>query len=462
VKRSLFLLSSLTLLVACADTTPPPVAPPPPAPVVAPPPAPVAVADPAPVTEGNVTVAFVRGMQVVVKRTPGAEFVAADLAIRGGVRNWTADNAGIEDVALGVATSGGTQSLAKGPFAQKLASLGADIDSHAGPDFSTIATKAPKASWDDLFPLFVDTFLAPALPASEFEVVKQRALAGRHHEQEDGDGRLQLLMRKALFTGHPYANRSDGTVETLSALKASDLAPQLAKLRDTARLVLIVVGDVDPAHVLDQVKTAFASVPHGSYVDTPLPPLHFTAPSFLGDPFKIPTNYIETAFSGPTWSDPDFATMRLGMFLLSERVFDEVRTKRNLSYAPSARFETGRTTPYGFLYVTAVDPNAAMKVMMDEARRLQNEPVPAKELAGVKSLFVSRDFQKHEPVDGQAGDLENAILLGGDWHVAKSVVDGVRATTPEALQAAAKKWIVGLQTSIVGDPGKLDPKIVSQ
>ncbi len=67
----------LVLLASCADRAPAPVAPSPP-PAVTPPAASAApTPDPPTVTEGNVTVAFARGMEILVKRTPGAEFAAA-------------------------------------------------------------------------------------------------------------------------------------------------------------------------------------------------------------------------------------------------------------------------------------------------------------------------------------------------------------------------------------------------
>jgi zinc protease len=454
----LSLLPPLAVLTACAGTPPPAPAPPPSPPPVAT--APAVAADPAPVTDGDVTVAFSRGMEILVKRTPGAEFVAGQLFIRGGTRDWTADNAGIENIALSVATSGGTTALAKDVYSQKLAALGATIYGSAGRDHSTVATKVPLKSWDQLFPIFVDTFLTPALPQSEFDVVKQRALTNRRHETEDGDGRLWLLAQRAVFAGHPYANRPEGTLETITPLKATDLAPQLQKLRDTNRLVLIVVGDVDPAHIIDQAKTAFAGVPRGSYVDTPIPPLHFPAAHVTGDPFKLPTNYIMSMFAGPTWSDPDFIPLWLGMSLLGQRVFDEVRTKRNLSYAPSAFFDEGLAAPFGALYVTAVDPSTTMRVMFDEAHRLQTELIPAKELDGSKAVFLSGYLQQHESVDGQAYDLGTALLVGGDYHLAATNIDRVRATTPEAVRSAAQKWLGNMQTAIVGDPTKLDAKIV--
>ena len=399
-------------------------------------------------------------MQILVKRAPGTEFTAVQLYIRGGVRDWTATTAGLEHVALEVATGGGTKSLAKEAYTRRLASLGASIYGYAGNEFSTIAGKAPLGSWDELFPIVVETFLAPALPESEFELVKQRELSARRHEMEDGDGRLNLQVQRAVFAGHPYANRPVGTLESIGALKTTDVGPALAVLRDSNRLLLVIVGDVDAARVIDQAKAAFASVPRGPYVETPIPPLHFTAPRVSGDAFKLPTNYIESIFAGPQWGDPDFPAMRLGMNLLGDRMFDEVRTKRNLSYAPNAYLDSWRAAPYAVLYVTTVDPNTTMQVMFDQTRRLQTELIPAKELDGTKAVFLTNYVGQHETVDGQAAELAYSHLLGGDWHKAKAFADRVRATSPEDVRRVAATWLTIPQTTVVGDPSKLDPRIV--
>jgi hypothetical protein len=68
-------------------------------------------------------------VHVLVKRVPGAELVATNLYIRGGSRNWGKDDAGIESLALDVATSGGAGGLDKVAFSQRLAELGSTIDS---------------------------------------------------------------------------------------------------------------------------------------------------------------------------------------------------------------------------------------------------------------------------------------------------------------------------------------------
>ena len=174
-----------------------------------------------------------------------------------------------------------------------------------------------------------------------------------------------------------------------------------------------MVGDVEPSRVLERARAAVASVPRGSFVETPVPPLHFDAPLVVGDAHPLATNYVGSFFAAPGWKDPAFVALRVAIDALSHRVWEEVRSKRNLSYAPWAVFRWAYEQPYAGFCVSAVDPTATMKVMMDEARRMQADLVPADELAGVKAQMRTRYAQSR-----------------------------------------------GWQTAIVGDPSKLDPAVV--
>lgn len=104
-------------------------------------------------TEGDVTEARVAGMTIIVKRLPDAELATARLFLRGGSRNWTKADAGIEMLALNAAASGGTEPLDKVAFGGKLASLGGTLNASAGEDWSVLQVKGPGRAYDDLFGL---------------------------------------------------------------------------------------------------------------------------------------------------------------------------------------------------------------------------------------------------------------------------------------------------------------------
>jgi zinc protease len=417
---------------------------------------PAAPTDEAPRTDGDVTEARVHGLRVLVKRVPGAELVAAQLFVRGGVRNWGGSDAGIEELAVRAGAAGGTERLDRDGFARRLADLGSTIDASAGDDYSVFAAKSLLSNWDATSELLVDVFRRPALPEDEIEVQRRLLLSRLQHEQQEPDGRLDFLAHASLFKGHPYEHRAVGTLETVAALKRDQLLAHLGKLRETSRLLLVVVGDVDPAHVLDQVQKGFGDLPVGAYAESPLPPLGFDAARVTVTEQKLPTNYIRSAFAGPSWSDPTFATAMVAMQVLGFREFEEVRSKRNLSYAPAAFFVYHTSVPLGVLYVTAVDPKVTMKVMFDEARRLRDEPVPEKELLGNKATLLTEFYAQSETGDGQARLLGEAEIRGGDWRLARTLFDRMRVVTSADVQAFAKKNIARLQTVVLGDPKTVD------
>lgn len=413
-------------------------------------------ADPATVTDGDTTVAYVNGIQVIVKRNPGAELAAMHLYIKGGSRDWTEKDAGVGELALSVSVSGGTASLDKDAFNQKLTDLGSELSGDMGRDYGSIRAKTLLAAWDDTFALLADAFLHPALPTSEIDVRKSQLVGQLRHEEEDPDSALGLAVNKLVYKGHPFENRPVGTEASVKTLTADSARAFLGKLREGKRLVFVAVGDVDPAHVIEKVKSAFGELPRGNYEDAPFPALKLDKPALQVVERKIDTNYIEGVFAAPAWSSPEFADAMVAMNILQYRVFEEVRTKRNLSYAPSAQFVTGTSLPQGMLYVTAVKPNETIQVMFDEVKKLQNEAVPEKDLTATKSVYLTRFLMRNEETSGQAGMIGTAQILGGDWKLARTLPERIRAVTAAGVQAFAKKYMARMQFTVLGDPAKVD------
>jgi zinc protease len=446
--------AAIALALAGCEEAPPPVAPPqPPPPPTADPAAP---ADPAPVTDGDVTVAFANGVKILVKRTPGVELAAMTLYVRGGAHNWGAADAGVERLALSVAAAGGTKQLDRDTFARRLAALGSEIGAECRLDGSALRAKSLGSKWDDTFAMLAAAFLEPALPAGEIELQRAKQIAELRREQENPDAQIGPLLNRALFAGHPFQNRAIGTLETVEKLDAAALAAHLGKLRETSRLLFVTVGDVDPAHVIEKVKATLGQLPRGGYEEKPFPAIAFDKAAVSVTEKKLATNYIVGAFPAPGWGAADQGEAMVAMNLLGHRLFEEVRTKRNLSYAPHAGLSLVTSRPHGYLYVTAVDPGTTIRVFHDEVRKLQAEPVGDKELAGTKATYLTEYLMRNETVDGQAAMLADAELLGGDWKLARTLPERIRAVTPAGVQAYAKKYLQHLQTVVLGDSTKID------
>ncbi|CAN5899580.1 hypothetical protein BH11MYX4_BH11MYX4_67140 [soil metagenome] len=156
--------------------------------------------------------------------------------------------------------------------------------------------------------------------------------------------------------------------------------------------------------------------------------------------------------------DPDFFAAMVANEQLEYRVWEEVRTKRNLSYAVRAGVNWTSGVPRGSLYVTAVDPDAAVRVMFDEVAKLKAAPMSAKDLASSKSTFATSHLLSSETSAGQALWLARAQIYAGDFRWESKLVERVKAVTAADVQAHANARMKNLQLEVVG-PKKVDAKL---
>ena len=194
-------------------------------------------------------------------------------------------------------------------------------------------------------------------------------------------------------------------------------------------------------------------------IATPLPFPHFDTPRLVTEKRELPTNYLQGYFISPTIGQPDYPASRVAMSYMWDQLFKEVRTKRNLSYAPGAGVRVYNAGSLGVVSVSAVDPTAAYTVMLDELRRLQTTPLSAERLTAAKSTYLTGLINDAEATDGQANLLAIGELQTGDWRYPARFLDAVRAVTSADVQAFARKNFVNLQTLMLGDPSKLDPAL---
>jgi predicted Zn-dependent peptidase len=291
--------------------------------------------------------------------------------------------------------------------------------------------------------------------------MREQQIAQIRHDDEDPDGRLNLLVARQFWKGHPYENLPRGTLEVVQKLTRDQLTAHLTRLRETSRLVLVVVGDVDPAKVIESAKTALAKVPQGNYVQKSLPKPEFANATFFSEERKLPTNYIEGAFVGAPPGTEEYAASLVLNTMLNERLFEEVRTKRNLSYATGTGCNESETATRCVIYVTAVDPNKTLPVMIDEFKKAQATPLNEDDLAAAKAKTRTEMLMGTETTDGQAGALGRAFLLTGDWRNYNKLLDQIANVKAADLQAYAQKHFGKLQVVLLGDPKQLDEKLAT-
>jgi zinc protease len=405
----------------------------------------------------GVTEFSVNGLKVLVKQRAASQTVAAGLFIKGGARNVSAANAGIEALTLDLATEASAH-FPRELLRRELARTASGLSYGVNYDYSVLTLGTTRQHFDRAWEIFVDAALHPSLTPEDFELVKQRRLSTLSDDLDSPDSMLAILGASVAYAGHPYANEPRGTLATVGRLTLDDVRKYHDQLLQTSRLLLVVVGDLDAAEMQKKVTAAFSQMPVGNYHPPSLQPLVFSAPSVAVTTRDIPTNYIQGTYAAPSMTSPDIYAMRVATAILRNRVFEEVRVKRNLSYAPDASLnEYGANT--GGIYVTAVDANQAVTVMLGEIAKLKAEDISGDEIKATSQSFLTSHYLDQETNAAQAGELARYELVGGGWRNSAVLLDRLRAVTPQDVRRVANTYMQNLQFVVVGTPSKIDRQV---
>ena len=156
----------------------------------------------------------------------------------------------------------------------------------------------------------------------------------------------------------------------------------------------------------------------------------------------------------PSFTSPDYVANRVAFATFSSNLFIEIRTKRNLSYAPYA-YSVAQQMPYSLMYVSTTDPKASVEVMDNEIIRLKKDGFSQKEFSESKNLYITSNYMKEESTSALASSLGSAEILG-DWKMSDEFIDKVQKLTPAEMTASFRKYIKGINWNYLGDEKAAD------
>lgn len=390
------------------------------------------------------------GVRVILQPTAAHEVVALRLYVRGGVTHLDPTRAGAEAMYARTARRG-TEHYTKQELNATLARHGIDIGTAAGHDYTVHNLRCLKRHFDVAWGVFADVVLRPTLAAAELELVRQQMLLEIRQMHDNPDGALVDLARAHCYAGHPYEPNPFGSLASVAALTEADLRAHMRRTLVRSNLVLAAAGDLDGDDLASRVRETFGALPPGEGPPPLAPPLLFGAGTLHVEARQAPTNYVLGQFSAPAARDADYHAALIAFSILRDRFFEEVRTKRNLSYAPSASLGHDAAN-LGSIYVTAVDPRATLAVMRTEMRRLADDRLDGGELRDKIRVFLTRYYLQNETHQAQAAFLGSHEILAGGWRRSLEFVERLEATTAADVQRVAGECLRNIQYAYVGDP----------
>jgi len=399
----------------------------------------------------------VNGLKVILKKNAANEVVVTQLYIRGGVLNLTPELAGVEPLLFDAAKQG-TAKYAKEKINAELARMGTQIGSDVTRDYSVVQMRCVKTYFNLSWDIFSDVILNPTLAPQEVELSREQLITALRQRRDNPDSYLEWLGEARFYRNHPYALDPLGTEETVSKISIAQMRQYLKGNLLTSKLLLVVVGNIDKTELQSKAALAFGQLPIGNYKPQPPRLVKHERASVYIEAQSLPTNYIIGCFAAPGLRDKDYYAMRTAVAILHDRIFEEVRTKRNLSYAPAAELED-LFANYGKLYVTTVAPDTTIKVMLAEVRRVQNRFLQAGALGGRIKLANTSYYLENETNLAQASFLARFELAGAGWKAGEKFVKNRTKVTPEQIMEAALRYMNNIQFVVIGDSARIDEKV---
>ena len=400
----------------------------------------------------------VDGIRVIHKRTDGNAIVSVRVFFDGGAHFWEPDAAGAERLAIGVAMSGGPASMEKTEFTAAVEAMGSSIGGSNDYDYAALSMSTIVPYFDETWALFAETVTNPAFRESDIELRREQSLIGIRTEMDDPGAALGTLAKEIAFVGHAYSIRPQGTEETIGAVTPEDLRGAYDALLVKSRMMVVVVGNVERSQVEALVASAFGDLPADSpeaFVSPESGSFAYESGGVTVHERELPTNYILGYFAAPPTAHEDYPALQAALEILSDRLFEEVRTRRNLSYAVASGISDRRNVT-GYLYVTAEDANTTIQVMYDTIDGMIDPGVDAQDLQDQIEGYLTRYYRGLQSNAAQAGMLGRWELVGGGRENADIHVERLGAVTAEDISRVLRTYVTHLQFAIVGDPAAID------
>lgn len=275
-------------------------------------------------------------------------------------------------------------------IARELESIGADFNAFTHKEFTGYYARASASKIDTLMDVVFDIFLNSKLDAEEIEKEKG-VIAEEINMYRDMPQRyVGDLFEKLLYGDQPAGWEIAGEKKIVAGLKRKQFVDYFTTHYIASNTVVAIAGNVKPEEIKEKVSRHFETIRQADRVTKLAVKEKQLSPQILLHHKKTDQSHFVLGFRGyDMFNEKRYAAGVLATTLgggMSSRLFTEVRDKRGLAYYVGA--DSDNYTDTGIFAMNAGVNNDkaddAIKVMLEEADKVKNKGVTARELQQAK------------------------------------------------------------------------------
>jgi zinc protease len=385
------------------------------------------------------------GMPILVRPKPGAAIAHFAVHAMGGVRDESAETAGLTTLAMRT-TLKGTARRTAAEIAEDSEMLGGSIGTSVGSESFGWSMSVPVQHLAAAIDLVADVVHEASIPEEALETERAMALADLDSLRDDMFRYPMRLVMAAAYGDHPYARSPLGTEESLRRATVEDVRQWYRGRLLASELVVGVVGDVVPEEAAAEVADAIEGARPAAAPPLETPSWPATEVIRTEQREKAQTA-LALAFEGPSRNDERrFAAQLIASIAsgLGGRFFDELRDRQSLAYTVHA-YTSERQLAGMYRAYIATSPEKeeiARNGLLKEFQRLREELVTEDELARAQRYAIGANAIHQESGGAVLGEMLDAWMFGSGLRELDEFESRVNAVTREEILSLAKEYFL--------------------
>src|SRR4051812_32950063 len=304
--------------------------------------------------------------------------------------------------------------------------------------------------------LLADATLHSTLPAEEIAKEKEVVLREIDMCLDDPDQRLSQALFETAFRTHPYRQPIIGHRDVFAACTRDDLLAYYRARYIPNNLVVVIVGDFDPAATRAAVAEHFGKVPRVRLAPVLVP----DEPVQLARRDQHLFEDVQVSRAGLGWqipglTHPDTPALDILAMVLghgdSSLLWQAIREKARLVHSIDAMSWSPGTC--GLFYISYLaDPDkrvAAEAAILAELGRVAQKGVSPRALAKAIRQAVTSEINMRKTMSGQASRLGAGEVVVGDVNYTREYFRRLFALTPAKLKQAMAKYLVPEKLTVI-------------
>jgi predicted Zn-dependent peptidase len=360
----------------------------------------------------------------------------------------------------------GTQRRSARRIMEEVEGVGGDMNAFTAEErtcyYATAAAEFFPRVCDVLCDIYMNPRFSPRDIDRERGVIAEEILM----YEDEPSSRVQELLEKTQWAGHPLGRPITGTLQTIEGMDANAFRAYRASHYNAPSTVVTAAGKIQHDEVVEKVGELLSSLPIGkSPAAKPFPALQ-KSPRIVTEARDIQQTQLSLAL--PAFSHRDerrFALHLLNVILgtnASSRLFQEMREKRGLCYSVSSHWLS--LNDGGALGISAGldrrNLEKSLRLILAQFDLLRKKFIGTAELRRAKEYTIGSNRMALERSSSQNARLGGALLAQGKIVDIETVNERLRAVTPDDILAVAREILdpTRLTIAVVG-PNPDEPMI---